>query len=101
PAKTKGRTGASPAAFLERQQARVFQCSRAVTDTCKVFGIGRKCHECCWARLLYQHCRIPALILGPNEEGTASSKEQQFAAGLLQRSEEHTSELQSRQYLVC
>src|SRR3712207_8292677 len=50
-----------------------------------------------WAILLFVYC-LSGLLAGL---GGVMSAARLFAANGLQRSEEHTSELQSRQYLVC
>src|SRR3712207_5964046 len=62
------------------------------------FSIAR-CHGRRHApRTLKRH----VLLLGPNILGLVDENVGPFApAGVLHRSEEHTSELQSRQYLVC
>src|SRR3712207_8635103 len=44
---------------------------------------------------------LQGAVAGARDGTTAAAVVEQRVDGLLQRSEEHTSELQSRQYLVC
>src|SRR5947209_17230467 len=47
------------------------------------------------------HCNLASLLDQPDKERTAQGQTEEGCKIAVVRSEEHTSELQSRQYLVC
>src|ERR1035437_10497381 len=85
-------------ASTRRPHKRKFICSalcevvryrRARTSPISLFGEAR--------RILHYHCTNPR----PNRRGFFETRPLQISKPATRRSEEHTSELQSRQYLVC